>query len=136
MSVIHELRFDLPQRVFSGMKSGTFINNSMLKAIRTPRFRFFSHAGYRSIMGPLLMISAAMGFAVHDCLIKLLGPSYRTWDIAFYRWGIGFVLLLIIFGRRAGSLFKTNDLKLMVFRSIITVNLIKMLREKNGPVAV
>jgi len=79
MSVIHELRFDLPQRVFSGMKSGTFI---------------------------------------------------------FYRWGIGFVLLLIIFGRRAGSLFKTNDLKLMVIRSIITVNLIKMLREKNGPVAV
>jgi len=47
-------------------------------------------------MGPVLMISAAIGFAVLDSLIKLLGPSYRVWDIAFYRWGIGFVLLLII----------------------------------------
>jgi hypothetical protein len=57
------------------MKSGTFINNSMLKAIRIPRFPFLSHAGHRSIMGPLLMISAARGFAVLDCLIKFLGPS-------------------------------------------------------------
>jgi drug/metabolite transporter (DMT)-like permease len=64
------------------------------------------------------MISAAMGFAVLDSLIKLLGPSYRTWDIAFYRWGIGFVLLLIISGRQAGNLFKTANLKLMVIRSI------------------
>jgi drug/metabolite transporter (DMT)-like permease len=64
------------------------------------------------------MISAAMGFAVLDSLIKLLGPSYRTWDIAFYRWGIGFVLLLIISGRQAGNLFKTANLKLMVIRSM------------------
>jgi len=72
-------------------------------------------------MGPVLMLSAALGFAVLDSLIKLLGPSYRTWDIAFYRWGIGFVLLLIVSGRQAGNLFKTANLKLMVIRSITGV---------------
>ncbi|MCP4631004.1 MAG: hypothetical protein GY850_46970 [bacterium] len=65
-----------------------------------------------------MMLSAAFGFAVLDCLIKLLGPSYRIWDIAFYRWGIGFVLLLIIFGRQISELFKTVNLMLMVIRSI------------------
>jgi len=82
------------------------------------RFRFLSHPSYRSMMGPLLMVSAAIGFAVLDSLIKLLGPSYRIWDIAFYRWGIGFVLLLSIFARQTESLFKTANLKLMVIRSI------------------
>ena len=64
------------------------------------------------------MLSAAFGFAVLDCLIKLLGPSYRTWDIAFYRWGFGFVILLIIYGRQLNKLFKTDNLKLMVVRGI------------------
>jgi len=82
------------------------------------RFPFLADSGYRSIIGPLLMITAAIGFAVLDSLVKLLGPSYRIWDIAFYRWGIGFVLLVSIFGRKAGSLFKTANLKLMIIRSI------------------
>jgi len=82
------------------------------------RFRFLSHASYQYMMGPFLMVSAAIGFAVLDSLIKLLGPSYRIWDIAFYRWGIGFVLLLSIFGRQTASLFKTANLKLMIIRSI------------------
>lgn len=77
-----------------------------------------TRAGSRSLRGPLLMLSAAFGFAVLDCLIKLLGPSYRIWDIAFYRWGIGFVLLLIIFGRQISELFKTVNLMLMAIRSI------------------
>ena len=64
------------------------------------------------------MISAASGFAVLDCLIKLLGPSYRIWDIAFYRWGIGLVFLIIVFSRQAKGLFKTDTLKLMIIRSI------------------
>jgi drug/metabolite transporter (DMT)-like permease len=90
----------------------------MLKASKIARFPFLSHSGNRSVIGPILMISAALGFAVLDCLIKLLGPSYRIWDIAFYRWGIGFVLLIIIFGRQAHGLFKTDSLKLMTIRSI------------------
>jgi len=89
----------------------------MLKAKRTTRFPRLSHSGYRWITGPLLMLSAAIGFAVLDSLIKLLGPAYRVWDIAFYRWGIGFTLLLIFSGRHAASLFKTPNLKLMIIRS-------------------
>ena len=80
--------------------------------------RFLPHASYRSMKGPLLMVSAAIWFAVLDSLIKLLGSSYRIWDIAFYRWGIGFVLMLSIFGWQTGSIFKTANLKLMVIRSI------------------
>jgi drug/metabolite transporter (DMT)-like permease len=90
----------------------------MLKTPRITRFSLLSHTGIRSVRGPLLMLSAAFGFAVLDCLIKLLGPSYRIWDIAFYRWGIGFVLLLIVFGRQINELFKTDNLKLMVIRCI------------------
>lgn len=71
----------------------------------------------RSIAGPLLMLAAALAFGVLDGLIKMMGPTYRIWDIAFYRWGLGLVLLVIIFGRQ-GGLFKTHNLKLMIIRSI------------------
>jgi drug/metabolite transporter (DMT)-like permease len=47
----------------------------------------------------------------------LIGPTYRIWDIAFYRWGLGLVLLVIIFGRQ-GQLLKTHNLKMMIVRSI------------------
>lgn len=63
------------------------------------------------------MLGAAMMFGILDGMIKLIGPSYRIWDIAFYRWGMGLVLLVIIFGHR-GKLLKTHNLKLMMGRSI------------------
>ena len=78
---------------------------------------FTSHPANGSIAGPLLMLAAAFMFGVLDGLIKLMGPSYRIWDIAFYRWGLGLVLLIIIFGRQ-GRLLKTHNLKLMISRSI------------------
>ncbi len=56
-------------------------------------------------------------FAVLDGLIKLMGPSFRVWDIAFLRWGGSLALLVIIFGWR-GGLFRTDNLKLMIIRSI------------------
>jgi hypothetical protein len=40
------------------------------------------------------MLGSAFIFAVLDVLIKLIGPEFRVWDIAFYRWGGG----LLIFG--------------------------------------
>jgi len=43
------------------------------------------------------MLAAALIFAVLDGLIKLMGPAFRVWDIAFLRWGGSFALLLIIF---------------------------------------
>lgn len=63
------------------------------------------------------MLVAAFMFGILDGLIKLMGPSYRIWDIAFYRWGIGLVLIVIIFGWQ-GRLLKTQNLKLMIIRSI------------------
>jgi drug/metabolite transporter (DMT)-like permease len=76
-----------------------------------------SHPVNGSIAGPLLMLAAAFLFGVLDGLIKLMGPSYRVWDIAFYRWGIGLVLLVIIFSRQ-GRLLKTHNWKMMIGRSI------------------
>jgi drug/metabolite transporter (DMT)-like permease len=72
----------------------------------------------RLIKGASCMLLAALFFAILDGLIKLMGPEYRVWDIAFFRWGMGFVLLMIIFGRHA-HLFKTHNLKLMIVRGVI-----------------
>ena len=71
----------------------------------------------RSYRGPLLMLSAALTFAVLDGLIKSLGPAFRIWDIAFIRWGGSLALLIIIFGRK-DALFRTDNPKLMAVRSI------------------
>jgi drug/metabolite transporter (DMT)-like permease len=71
----------------------------------------------RPIAGPLLMLAAALIFAVLDGLIKLMDPAFRVWDIAFLRWGGSFALLVVFFGWK-GTLFQTNNPKLMVIRSL------------------
>ena len=63
------------------------------------------------------MLSAALMFALLDGLIKSLGPAFRVWDIAFIRWG-GSLTLLIVIIRRKGTLFKTDNPKLMAVRSV------------------
>ena len=63
------------------------------------------------------MLGAAIMFGLLDGMIKLIGPTFRIWDIAFYRWGLGLVLLVIIFGRRS-QLLLTHNLKIMIVRSI------------------
>ena len=68
-------------------------------------------------VGPLLMFVSAFIFAVLDVLIKILGPSFRVWDIAFYRFGFGLVILTAVFGWR-GNPFKGNNRKLLILRGI------------------
>ena len=68
-------------------------------------------------MGALLMLAAAFLFAVLDGLIKLLGPPFRVWDIAFYRFGCGLVILLPILGWK-GNPFAGQNRKLLVVRGI------------------
>jgi len=68
-------------------------------------------------MGPFLMLASAFMFAVLDVLIKLVGPEFRVWDIAFYRWGGSFALLLIVFGWQENPL-RTFNPKIMIIRSI------------------
>jgi drug/metabolite transporter (DMT)-like permease len=63
------------------------------------------------------MLVSALMFAVLDILIKTIGPEFRVWDIAFYRWGGSFAVMMLIFSWQ-GNPFKCDNHKLMVFRSI------------------
>ena len=68
-----------------------------------------------AVAGPLFMLSAALLFTLLNVTIKSLGPSFRVWDIGFYRFFGGLVMILIIFGRY-GNPFKGNDIRLLVIR--------------------
>ena len=63
------------------------------------------------------MLASAFLFSGLDGLIKLLGPGFRVWDIAFYRFGVGLAILIGILGWKR-NLFKTHNLKLMIVRGI------------------
>ena len=67
--------------------------------------------------GTLLMLASAFLFSVLDGLIKLMGPGFRIWDIAFYRFGFGLVILIAILGWN-GNPFSAHNLKLMIIRGI------------------
>jgi drug/metabolite transporter (DMT)-like permease len=68
-----------------------------------------------AVAGPLLMLSAALLYTVLNVLIKLLGPQFRVWDIGFYRFVGGAVVLLAVFGRRR-NLYKGNNIRLLIIR--------------------
>ncbi len=70
-----------------------------------------------STVGALLMLAAAFLFAVLDGLIKLLGPPFRVWDIAFYRFACGLAILLPILGWK-GNPFSAQNRKLLIVRGI------------------
>jgi drug/metabolite transporter (DMT)-like permease len=69
------------------------------------------------LAGPLIMLASALLFAVHNGFIKMLSPSYSAWDIAFYRFGCGLVVLIAIFGWR-GNPFKGHNPGLLIIRGI------------------
>ena len=86
------------------------VNKSLKRVSQLPLFR-------AEAFGPLLMLGSAFMFAVLDGLIKTIGPEFRVWDIAFYRWGGSFVVLMILFSWQKNT-FKSHNLKLMLARSI------------------
>ena len=63
------------------------------------------------------MLTSALMFSVLDVLVKMIGPEFRVWDIAFYRWGGSFAVMMLVFGWQ-GNPFKTQNIKLIVIRSI------------------
>lgn len=63
------------------------------------------------------MLTAAFLFAVLDGLIKSLGPSFRVWDIAFYRFGFGLIILIATFGWRKNP-FSGHNTRLLIIRGI------------------
>jgi drug/metabolite transporter (DMT)-like permease len=69
------------------------------------------------VLGPLLMLSAALQFAVMNFTIKLMGPFFSAWHIAFYRFFGSVVVLLAIFGR-SGNPYRGHNYKLLMLRGL------------------
>jgi drug/metabolite transporter (DMT)-like permease len=77
-----------------------------------------THARVRldmTLAGPLFMLSAALLFTLFNVIIKLLGPQFRVWDIGFYRFCGGVLVLLAVFGRRRNP-FRGHNIRLLVIR--------------------
>ncbi len=70
------------------------------------------------VLGPAFMFSSALLFTVLDVLIKILGPGYRVWDIGFYRFTLGLVILLIVLGRHGNPFKGGGDTGLLILRGI------------------
>jgi len=68
-----------------------------------------------AVAGPLFMLSAALLYTMLNVTIKSLPPSFRVWDIGFYRFFGGLLMILVVFGRY-GNPFKGNDVRLLVIR--------------------
>ena len=68
-----------------------------------------------ALAGPMLMLAAALLFTGLNILIKIAGPEFRIWDIAFCRFFGGLVILVSFMGRY-GNPFKGNDIRLLVIR--------------------
>ena len=68
-----------------------------------------------AVAGPLFMLSAALLFTLLNVFIKLLGPQFSVWDIGFYRFSGGVLVLLAVFGRRRNP-FKGHNIRLLIIR--------------------
>jgi len=80
---------------------------------------FQSHVRSATTVGLFLMLASAFNFAVLDILVKLLDPSFRVWEIAFYRFLCSLLILTTVFGWRHNP-FKGHNPKLMVLNGIIS----------------
>lgn len=65
--------------------------------------------------GPLLMFSSALSFTAHSIIIKLMAPAFRIWDIAFYRFFGGMVILVAMLGCHKNP-FKGHNIRLLIIR--------------------
>jgi len=63
------------------------------------------------LAGPLFMLLSACIFTAMNVLLKQAMSDFRIWDIGFYRFFGGLVLLTAIFGRR-GNPFRSSNTKL------------------------
>ncbi len=68
-------------------------------------------------LGPLIMISAALQFAVMNFTIKWMGPTFSAWHIAFYRFFGSVIVLLLLFGRK-GNPYRGHNYRLLILRGI------------------
>jgi drug/metabolite transporter (DMT)-like permease len=76
---------------------------------------FFPAAERSRLAGPFFMLLSACLFTVMNVLLKQAMADFRVWDIGFYRFFGGLVLLTAVFGWR-GNPFRSADKKLLVVR--------------------
>jgi drug/metabolite transporter (DMT)-like permease len=68
-----------------------------------------------AVAGPLFMLAAALLFTLLSLQIKLLGPAFSAWDIGFYRFAGGILVLVTVFGRRRNP-FRGHNTRLLLIR--------------------
>lgn len=71
-----------------------------------------------SIAGPLFMLSSALLFTGLNIIIKLLGPEYNVWHIAFFRFFGGVIVLIVMFGRRTNP-YRSVNTRLLIIRGFV-----------------
>lgn len=75
----------------------------------------FSIIKQSPLAGPLFMLLSACFFTGMNVLLKQAMTEFRVWDIGFYRFFGGLVLLTAFFGRR-GNPFRSSQTRLLVAR--------------------
>jgi drug/metabolite transporter (DMT)-like permease len=75
----------------------------------------FSAARQSPFAGPLFMLLSACLFTAMNVLLKQAMADFRIWDIGFYRFCGGLVVLTAIFSRR-GNPFRSSDMRLLIVR--------------------
>lgn len=68
--------------------------------------------------GPLYMLAAALAFAAMDVLIKVMGASFSTWQIAFYRLFGSTVVLVALYAPR-GNPFRGEPVAMLLLRGLV-----------------
>jgi drug/metabolite transporter (DMT)-like permease len=67
------------------------------------------------LAGPLLMLLSACWFTVMNLLLKQSMADFGVWDIGFFRFFGGLVILLAVFGRRRNP-FRSPNTRLLLIR--------------------
>lgn len=68
-----------------------------------------------AVAGPLFMLAAALLFTLLNLQVKLLGPAYSAWDVGFYRFAGGILVIVAVFGRRRNP-FRGHNTRLLLIR--------------------
>lgn len=68
-----------------------------------------------ALAGPLFMLAAALLFTLLNVFVKLLGPDFRIWDIGFYRFMGGALILITVFGRGRNP-YRGHNQRLLIIR--------------------
>lgn len=68
-----------------------------------------------AVVGPLLMLSAALLFTLMSTLVKLMPQGYTTWHLGFIRCFGGMVVLLVFFTNKKNP-YKGHNIPLLILR--------------------